>query len=126
MLLLFRRSECEAQVKGFTGAIFKKFKSTDEANQFIEEKGITATAPLTSRLNEAAAAADGSVGLNRTKSLNELSKLRMISSIIFRMTKQLRRKSGQPPTLVPHPNKKPKSRKSMKIKPPTTHQILNR
>lgn len=36
--LFFRRTECEAQVKGFAGAIFKKFKSTDEANDFVIQK----------------------------------------------------------------------------------------
>lgn len=37
------RPECEAQVKGFTGAIFKKFKTQGEANEFIEQKRSTTT-----------------------------------------------------------------------------------
>lgn len=37
------RPECENQVKGHTGAVFKKFKTEDEANQFIQQKRQTAT-----------------------------------------------------------------------------------
>lgn len=37
------RPECEAQVKGYTGSIYKKFKTQDEANQFIAQKRTDAT-----------------------------------------------------------------------------------
>lgn len=37
------RPECEAQVKGYTGAIYKKFKTQNEANQFIAQKRTNAT-----------------------------------------------------------------------------------
>lgn len=32
------RTECEEQIKGFSGAVFKKFKTQNEATQFIQEK----------------------------------------------------------------------------------------
>lgn len=37
------RPECEAQVKGYTGSIYKKFKTQDEANQFIAQKRTNST-----------------------------------------------------------------------------------
>lgn len=37
------RPDCEAQVKGFTGAIYKKFKTQAEANEFIEQKRSNST-----------------------------------------------------------------------------------
>lgn len=37
-VLFICRTECEAQVEGFAGAIFKKFKTTDEATDFIKQK----------------------------------------------------------------------------------------
>lgn len=49
------RPECEAQVKGFTGAIYKKFKTNDEADQFIAQKRTNAT------LSTVVNAASGSV-----------------------------------------------------------------
>lgn len=39
----FTRPECETQVKGFAGAIYKKFKTSDEATQFIAQKRTNAT-----------------------------------------------------------------------------------
>ena len=37
-------SDCEAQVKGFPGAMYKKFSSYDEANEYISpEEGIKPT-----------------------------------------------------------------------------------
>lgn len=38
LLICYDRPQCEAQVKGFAGAIFKKFKTTDEAKDFIKQK----------------------------------------------------------------------------------------
>lgn len=37
LTLIFLREECENQVKGFSGAAFKKFKSQKEAQAFIEK-----------------------------------------------------------------------------------------
>lgn len=37
-------AECESQVKGFSGAIFKKFKTNDEAQNFINLKSGSASA----------------------------------------------------------------------------------
>lgn len=39
-----KRAECETQVKGFTGAVFKKFSTDSEAKLFILEKTITSNA----------------------------------------------------------------------------------
>lgn len=36
------RPECEAQVKGFTAPVFKKFKTTDEAEEFVLNRGNSA------------------------------------------------------------------------------------
>lgn len=57
LIICLNRTECEAQVKGFTGAIFKKFKTSSEADQFIAQKRTNAT--LTTITN----AATGSVSL---------------------------------------------------------------
>lgn len=38
VLFCICRTECEAQVKGFAGSIYKKFNTTDEANDFIKQK----------------------------------------------------------------------------------------
>lgn len=37
-VLFFFRSDCEQQIKGYSGAIYKKFKTQNEAEQFIEQK----------------------------------------------------------------------------------------
>lgn len=42
-LFVMDRPECEAQVKGFAGAAYKKFPTQDEANHFIAQKRSNAT-----------------------------------------------------------------------------------
>lgn len=39
---LHYRPECEAQVKGFAGPVFKKFKTSDEAEEFVRNRGNSA------------------------------------------------------------------------------------
>lgn len=38
-----KRAECETQVKGFTGAVFKKFSTDTEAKLFILEKTVSSS-----------------------------------------------------------------------------------
>lgn len=48
----FWRAECEAQVKGFAGSIYKKFKTTSEAESFIgivPSASAASTVPSTSK-----------------------------------------------------------------------------
>lgn len=33
------RPQCESQVKGFNGAVYKKFKTNDEAEEFVRDRG---------------------------------------------------------------------------------------
>ena len=37
------RPECEAQIKGFAGAKFKKFSTKEEADSFVQNGGIAAS-----------------------------------------------------------------------------------
>lgn len=45
ILLLFR-AECESYVKGFPGAIFKKFSSEDEAEMFVSGSGFSGSSTV--------------------------------------------------------------------------------
>lgn len=37
------RNECEEQIKGFSGAVYKKFKTQNEAERFIQAKQLNST-----------------------------------------------------------------------------------
>lgn len=63
------RPECEVQVKGFAGAIYKKFKTQSEANQFIEQKRTNATL---STVTQASTGLVGFVIINFVLNLNSL------------------------------------------------------
>lgn len=48
-------SECEKQVRGFKGAVYKKFSTRNEAEDFIREKNSKATTSVASEENRTAA-----------------------------------------------------------------------
>lgn len=44
--LLIIRLECEAQIKGFAGAKFKKFSTKEEADSFVQNGGVASDCVL--------------------------------------------------------------------------------
>lgn len=113
------RPECEAQVKGYTGAIYKKFKTQNEANQFIAQKRTNATLSTVTTNTTASI-----VGLFLTKfckiKKNDFLKL------LLRTNNQEHSTSDQSVIMLPDPRNHPKNPKLMKTKPQATHQTSNK
>lgn len=72
-------AECQNQVKGFSGAVFKKFKTNDEAQNFIKIK--TGAAGTTSKRNFTTLHSTSDDPANK-KSKNEMTEEEMVEFIL--------------------------------------------
>lgn len=102
------RSECESQVKGFSGAAYKKFKSLNEAQAYVDGQ------PASKRFKT-----DKTLSLDELKALNDLNKKRRKINFANRL-KNLNKKDSSGSDLdeeflkIPEYNDEPSSSKQDK------------
>lgn len=75
-------TECENQVKGFSGAIFKKFKTNEEAQNFITIKSLSTSVTATTSVKRSMTVKEESTTKKRKRDDDEMTEEEMLKFIL--------------------------------------------